>query len=351
VRHQALRAPQRSDVRLLAGATAHEFNFIWAASDWVTADDVADGLAKAGMSAAGIASYLRPGEDRRPGGIVGQALSDRTFRVPAQEMAAAKTAAGGAAYAYDFRWASPAGPLRGLSFHCLDMPFAFDLLGEAGVREAAGDAPPAALAAELHGAWTRFITEGDPGWPRYNLTTRPVRVLDETSVTLDDPLRAEREAWALSPAVAGGGRHGDPGAVPGSGTVHAQRRPDVLDRLLLGRAYLLASLPVGRGDLVGHGEHEAPVVIALLGGRLVLEQRGHVGQAVEPLVPELLGIVDLPAALHARLLRHDLVEKLALAVLGTSLGVGLRHRYRLPEHPSVRRGDNEQARGWRPLEH
>jgi para-nitrobenzyl esterase len=189
VRHQALRAPQRSDVRLLAGATAHEFNFIWAASDWVTADDVADGLAKAGMSAAGIASYLRPGEDRRPGGIVGQALSDRTFRVPAQEMAAAKTAAGGAAYAYDFRWASPAGPLRGLSFHCLDMPFAFDLLGEAGVREAAGDAPPAALAAEMHGAWTRFITEGDPGWPRYNLTTRPVRVLDETSVTLDDPLR------------------------------------------------------------------------------------------------------------------------------------------------------------------
>ena len=37
-------------------------------------------------------------------------------------------------------------------------------------------------------------------------------------------------------------------------------------------------------------------------------------------------------------------------VLGASLGVGLRHRYRLPEHPAVRRRDDEQARGRRPLE-
>src|SRR6201996_172661 len=112
-------------------------------------------------------------------------------------------------------------------------------------------------------------------------------------------------------------------APSGSGTIHAQGRLDILDRLFLRRAYLLSSLPVGRSDLVGHGEHKAPVVVALLDGRLVFQQRRHVGQAVEPLIPELLGIVNVPAAFHARLLRHDLIEKLTLAVLGTSLGVGL----------------------------
>jgi len=198
---EALRSPQRSHVRLLAGATANEFNFIWAADEQITADDVRAGLAKAGMSAAGIASYLEAGEGKRPGGIVGQALTDRTFRVPAQEMAAAKAAAGGAAYTYDFRWAPAAGPLRGQSFHCLDVPFAFDLLSEAGVREAAGDAPPAALAAEAHGAWVRFVTDGDPGWTRYNTSARPVRVLDEGSATVEDPLRAERESWAFLSAA------------------------------------------------------------------------------------------------------------------------------------------------------
>jgi hypothetical protein len=146
-----------------------------------------------------------------------------------------------------------------------------------------------------------------------------------------------------------------PGGVPlvrcfGSGISHAQRRRDVLDRLFLRRGYLIPFLPVGRSDLVGHGEDEVPVVVALLDGRLVFQQRRRVAQTVDPLIPELLGIVNFPA-LHARLLRHDLVEKLTLAVLGTRLGVDLRHRHRLPEHSSVRRRDDEQARGRWPLEH
>src|SRR5207248_2032065 len=78
--------------------------------------------------------------------------------------AMAKAEAGGAAYAYDFRWAPSAGPLAGLAFHCLDVPFFFDALGEPGVTEAAGPAPPAALAADMHGALVRFVTGGDPGW-------------------------------------------------------------------------------------------------------------------------------------------------------------------------------------------
>jgi len=120
--------------------------------------------------------------------------------------------------------------------------------------------------------------------------------------------------------------------------------------LFLGRAYLPASLPVGGGDLIGHREDEAPVVVALLDRRLVLKQRRRAAQTVEFQLPELLGTASSPA-LRTRPLRHDLVEKLALAVLGPRLGVDLRHRYRLPERPTVRRRDDEQARARRPLEH
>lgn len=128
--------------------------------------------------------------------IVGQALTDRTFRVPAQEMAAAKASAGGAAYVYDFRWSSPVSAFGGLSFHCLDVPFVFDALGEPGVKEVAGDAPPAGLAHDIHQAWVRFVTDGQPGWSGYDLSARPVMVFAVTSGPQDDPLRAEREAWS-----------------------------------------------------------------------------------------------------------------------------------------------------------
>ena len=192
---QAAASPQHSSVSLLAGATAHEFNMAWMTADWITADMAAEGLAKAGVPAAQAAVYLdRAGQ--RPCDAVGQAITDRTFRGPAQQLAAAKAGAGGAAYAYDFRWAASAGRLPGLAFHCLDVPFAFDALGEPGVREAAGPTPPASLAADMHGAWVRFVTHGDPGWERYETGKRPVMVFAEPSAVQDDPLAMERTAWA-----------------------------------------------------------------------------------------------------------------------------------------------------------
>jgi para-nitrobenzyl esterase len=191
---QAAGSPQHGGISLLAGATAHEFNMAWTKAGWITADMVAEGLAKAGVPGPLAAAHLdRAGQ--RPCDAVGQAITDRTFRVPAQQLAAAKAQAGGAAYAYDFRWASSAGLLPGLAFHCLDLPFAFDALGEPGVREVTGPAPPASLAADMHGAWVRFVTHGDPGWERYQTGKRPVMVFAEPSTTHEDPLRTEREAW------------------------------------------------------------------------------------------------------------------------------------------------------------
>jgi para-nitrobenzyl esterase len=192
---RAAGSPRHASISLLAGATAGEFNQAWMTADWITADMVAEGLAQAGVPAQAAASYLdRAGQ--RPCAAVGQAITDRTFRVPAQQLAAAKAEAGGAAYAYDFRWAASAGVLPGLAFHCLDVPFAFDALGEPGVREAAGPAPPASLAADMHGAWVRFVAHGDPGWERYGTGKRPVMIFAEPSAVREDPLAMERAAWA-----------------------------------------------------------------------------------------------------------------------------------------------------------
>jgi para-nitrobenzyl esterase len=181
-------------VSLLAGATAHEFNAAWMTADWITAAMVADGLAKAGVPAPLAAAYLDRGGP--PGSAVGQAVTDRVFRVPAQQLAAAKAAAGGAAFAYDFRWTAPAGPLAGLAFHCLDVPFFFDALAEPGVTEAAGPAPPQDLATLMHSALVRFVTDGDPGWERFGDNRSPVMIFAEPSEVREDPLEPERAAWA-----------------------------------------------------------------------------------------------------------------------------------------------------------
>jgi para-nitrobenzyl esterase len=89
-----------------------------------------------------------------------------------------------------------AGSLAGLAFHCLDVPFVFDTLSEQGMREVAGQAPPASLAADMHGAWVRFVTDGDPGWERYETSSRPLMAFAEPSEIREDPLRWERTAWA-----------------------------------------------------------------------------------------------------------------------------------------------------------
>jgi para-nitrobenzyl esterase len=193
VAESPMQAAQRSDVSLLAGNTANEFSMAWLGADWITAGMVREGLTRAGVPAPQMAAYLdRPG---RPCDIVGQAVTDRMFRAPAQHLAETKSQAGGDAWTYDFRWTAPSGPLPGLAFHCLDVPFAFDNLADPRAAEATGGAAPAELASTVHGAWVSFVTDGDPGWARYESGKREVMVFAEQSAEQEDPLRMEREAW------------------------------------------------------------------------------------------------------------------------------------------------------------
>ena len=108
-------------------------------------------------------------------------------------------AAAPSGYGYEFRWAPEAGPFAGLSVHCLDLPFVFDLLSAEGVEEVAGSAPPQALADAMHGAVTSFVKDQTPGWARYEPDTRLTMIFGgagrpEADLT-PDPLALERSLW------------------------------------------------------------------------------------------------------------------------------------------------------------
>jgi para-nitrobenzyl esterase len=190
------RSGRHNTIPMLIGATASEVNPSWMAEDWVTADMVRAGLEKAGVAQPQLDRYLDKLAALAPGEAVGQVVGDRTFRVEAQELAAAKAAAGGTAFSYDFAWGSQAEAIRGRAIHSLEIPFVFGTLAEPGVTDAAGQAPPEQLSRDMHQAWVRFVTDGDPGWPRYETGTRPVMVFSGDSAVQHDPLRVEREAWS-----------------------------------------------------------------------------------------------------------------------------------------------------------
>jgi len=106
---------------------------------------------------------------------------DFMFRIPTLRWADTH---GPRTWTYDFRWASPA---LGMAFHCLDLPFTWDLLGAEGVTAVAGPNPPQDLADEIHAAWVRFIATGDPGWSAWNGHNPHVFTGEQTDVRAEPP--------------------------------------------------------------------------------------------------------------------------------------------------------------------
>jgi hypothetical protein len=42
----------------------------------------------------------------------------------------------------------------------------------------------------------RFVVDGDPGWPAYDVPRRTVGLIDEKVSAADDPMATQRRAWA-----------------------------------------------------------------------------------------------------------------------------------------------------------
>lgn len=195
---KAIAAGAGGEVDLMIGATLEEGVATLRSSD-IDDERLVRRLTRLGLSEKAIEAYRSRTADVGNGEVLGVATTDAMFRVPAARTADARIASGatGRTYSYDFRWRSPALGEVG-AVHCLDIPFAWDLLDAEGVDIVAGGGAPQALATAIHGAWVSFVTSGDPGdsWPTYG-EDRNVMLWDSKSKVAHDPLAWERGVWAL----------------------------------------------------------------------------------------------------------------------------------------------------------
>jgi para-nitrobenzyl esterase len=122
--------------------------------------------------------------------------TDRSFRMPAIDLASAQSRHTRDVWMYLFTWESPAldGALQ--SCHALEIPFVWNTLTTPGSAGFAGAGPEAeALAGEMHGAWIAFATSGDPGWERYEESRRATRIFGPGGGVELDPQAARRRRW------------------------------------------------------------------------------------------------------------------------------------------------------------
>jgi para-nitrobenzyl esterase len=165
---EGLHAGAGRDVPLLVGSTRQEFGGLAHANRRLFTDrEVLELLDRMGIEPAVAARFAGalPGHD--PAEVLGQYVTDRVFRRRIVEWLDLRRDTAGT-WAYDFAWRSA---VSGVAEHCLDVPFIFDLLEDPDVTRVAGADAPQALADLVHGAYVRFIRDGDPGWPPYRTGT------------------------------------------------------------------------------------------------------------------------------------------------------------------------------------
>ncbi|MBM6403051.1 carboxylesterase/lipase family protein [Phycicoccus sp. CSK15P-2] len=119
---------------------------------------------------------------------------DRILRIPMHRIADGRRARGAApTWFYEFDWKSPVDGLG--ATHAMDVPFVFDTLGSPDWPQFTGPNPPQRIADEMHAAWVRFATTGDPGWRAWD-DSRPTLVFgDPASRLVEDPRGAQLRVW------------------------------------------------------------------------------------------------------------------------------------------------------------
>jgi para-nitrobenzyl esterase len=186
------------DVAVLVGANRDEQRLFLVPNG--VADVVTDHLLQLAVAGYGLPAdrALEVYRAARPGGTPGDLLADIAtdwfFRLPAIRLAEAQ-AAGGRAWVYEFSWPSPQFGGRLGACHALELGFTFDTLEHEAHGALMGTAAPQDLADTMHGAWVRFVTDGDPGWAPYETRRRPVQDFGEQVQVVDDPRGAERALW------------------------------------------------------------------------------------------------------------------------------------------------------------
>jgi para-nitrobenzyl esterase len=184
----AVRAGRTDGIDALVGVCAQEVDaqvMFRQGYDQAKADR---GLERVGLSPEQVDAYRTVHAGAPPWRLGGQTLTDVMFRAPAARFAEARAAIGHPVVAYEYRWESPQLALG--AAHCLDLPYAFDVLDAEHVSVVLGDAPPQSIADELHPALVGFITSGASPWSRYDADARSVMTLNDTNAVVED-------AWSV----------------------------------------------------------------------------------------------------------------------------------------------------------
>jgi para-nitrobenzyl esterase len=129
-------------------------------------------------------------------------LSDLRFGASAHAQAERKAAQNDApVYKYYFTWRSPVRDGKLKSYHCIDIPFAFNNVDIAASMTGGGQ-DRYALADQLSGAFAAFARTGDPNhagivrWTPFDSRNRATLIFDNEPRLVEDPHGAERRAIA-----------------------------------------------------------------------------------------------------------------------------------------------------------
>jgi carboxylesterase type B len=187
-----------ASVDVLVGTNTDEHRMFLVPSgaiDRVTSEALAGVMTTYGLPVQPtLAAYRAAHPGAGPGDLLTAIQTDWYWRIPAMLLADAHATTASATYMYEFAWRTPQFAGRLGACHALEIPFVFGTLGS-GTDTLWGPAPPRQLADIMHAAWVAFATNGDPGWPRYDLRRRATMRFDVASEVVDDPRSGERGLW------------------------------------------------------------------------------------------------------------------------------------------------------------
>jgi para-nitrobenzyl esterase len=197
-----------ADVPLMIGTTEYEANFFpttpLEAIDAATLHTLVGNDTGADSDKVDdlVATYRAGRPDASEVDLYQIIFSDLRFGANAHTQAERKAALGAApVYKYYFTWQSPVRDGKLKSYHCIDIPFAFNNVDVAASMTGAGQ-DRYALASQVSGAFANFARTGNPNhdgipaWPAFDTDRRATLIFDREVRAATDPHGEERRAVA-----------------------------------------------------------------------------------------------------------------------------------------------------------